>query len=106
MWLIGGALITAGNLSKMIISSPSIIVAVKPSTSKFNHSPHSCCCRAKKLLPSNFFFQDRTSLPIERGLNLRQESDATKNNRSLHPTPRSASCPCYKFVVIEVLFVG
>ena len=61
------------------VSLSFINVPIKPYTSNANHLPHCCHCRAKKnLLPSNFFFLDRISPPIRRGLKLRQTSDATR----------------------------
>ena len=68
------------------------------------------------MLTYEFFFQDRTSPPIERGLKLRQAFDAIRATwrRIQHPTPRPTSCPdcnvCYdsSFMLLvghEVLFI-
>jgi hypothetical protein len=49
---------------KYDVSLPFITAPIKSYTSIVNCSPHCCRYRAKKLVPSSFFFQDRTSPPI------------------------------------------
>ena len=78
-------------------------IPIKPYTYRINYSAYCCHCRAKKLVPSNFFFQDRISPPSE-GAKAALNIWCHKCNMSSHPTPRSVSCPCRKFVLIVVLF--
>lgn len=83
---------------------PSIAVLIKPYTSKVNKSPYYCRCHAKKLLPFDFFFQDRISPPIGKELKLHQAYATTRATRHRIQHQGLPTAHVAMFVVISVLY--
>jgi len=87
---------------KYDVSLPSITAPIKPYTSMVNHWPRCCCCRAKKLLPSEFFLPRQDLSADQKGAKVAPSIWCHKSNMMLHPTPRSPA----SYIICVSLVVG